>query len=151
MSRPIYEKTNDESASKIGQWVHDHEPATHDGIDIDHLVWKSQRSCLRIIEEKLAGEDLRPSQRRILPLLSKLIAIGKNQGILSDDSGVVVLYWWQARDARIDNDEGNLCAKFKVRVVQSDCIGEAMPIDAESVLDIVCGRQCSIFEEANGR
>lgn len=152
MTQPIYKKTKDQSASKIGQWVHDNEPMEHDGIDIDHVVWKSARRCLRIIEEKLPGEDVRPSQQRMLPLLARLIELGKQDGILSADSGVHVLHWWQAADAPDVDADGRLCATFKIRHVTAAGVGMAEAISADAVRELVCGREISTTTEAtNGR
>lgn len=143
MTQPIYKKNKDQSASKIGQFVHDHQPMQHDGIDIDYVAWKSARNCLRIIEEKLPGEDVRPSQKRMLPLLAKLIELGKEAGLLADDSGVFVLHWWQHPDAPVVDDEGRLCATFKIRRVSDAGIGVAEDISPDAVCDLVCGMEVS--------
>jgi hypothetical protein len=144
MTETIYRKRFDQSASKIGQWIHDNEPLTHDGIDIDHVVWKSERKCLRIIEEKLAGESLRPSQQRMLPLLASIIHVARIAGLVSSDSGVFVLWWWQKDSDPVRDERGDDVAKMVVQCVTSTSLGPKIKCNFSTVLDIACGREFSI-------
>jgi hypothetical protein len=144
MTQTIYRKEFHQSASKIGQWLHDNEPVRFDGIDIDYVVWKSSRNCLRFVEEKIAGEQVKPSQKRILPLLARLIQLGKVAGFLSPDSGVFVLIWWQRDCDPIKDEHGNYVAKVKLQHVTSAGIGPSVECDFSTALDIVCGREFSI-------
>lgn len=113
--RTIWAKSRHESASRIGQWVHDTLPATFDGIDVDFVSWKRSRRCLRFIEEKLAGESVYPSQKRILPVLAGIVAAGVRAGELARDSGVFVLQWWQTADAAATDE-----SRFRVTEVAAD-------------------------------
>ena len=148
MTQNIYRKQFDQSASKIGQWVHDNEPLTHDGIDIDHVVWKSERKCFRIIEEKIAGETLRPSQRRILPLLAGMIQLARVAGLVSSDSGVFVLWWWQKDSDPVRDEHGNDVANLRLQHVTSGGFGPKIVCTFSTALDIACGREFSTCQEA---
>jgi len=144
MTETIYRKQFNQSASKIGQWIHDNEPKTHDGIDIDHVVWKSERKCFRIIEEKLAGESMRPSQKRILPLLASMISIAIAAGFISPDSGVFVLWWWQKDDDQVRDENGDDVAKVFVEKVTSNGFCGRISCNFSTVIDIACGREFTL-------
>lgn len=148
MSRNIYRKSHNESASKIGQFMHDTQPRNHDCIDVDYLVWKSERKCLRIVEEKLAGESVSDSQKRVLPMLATLVWLGTKLGVLSADSGVFVVWWWQSDDAPIRDERGDYVAKVKVQQVTRKGFGQRSGLlPFEHVLRLVNGTEFSMADE----
>lgn len=81
----------DESSSLLGQWVHDEYPRTFDWMDIDGAAWKASLRRLVIFEHKYPGQQLRGSQRRVLPVFARLVGLGIAQGILTS-GGAVLLY-----------------------------------------------------------
>jgi hypothetical protein len=147
MSRNIFRKAHNESASKIGQFMHDTQPRDHDCIDVDYLAWKSERKCLRFIEEKLAGERISRSQERVLPVLAKLVQLGIKSGDLSADSGVFVVWWWQSDDSDIQDEHGNYVAKMKVqRVTHGGLQKMSDLVPFEDVLRLVNGSKMPDLE-----
>jgi hypothetical protein len=93
-SRSFHKGAN-ESASLLGQLLHDWEPREFDIFDMDCVVYKRDRRCLRYFEEKLPGEQLSRAQETNLWMLSVSIEIMKSTGNLRD-GGVWVV--------RIDSD-----------------------------------------------
>lgn len=82
----------DDSASELGQWVHDNLPRKFSFMDLDGVIWKAGPNVLRIVEQKHPGQGLKLSQRLILPLLAGGIDGLIEQGKISRQSGVFVVH-----------------------------------------------------------
>lgn len=144
-NRAIWAKGRHESASRIGQWVHDTLPPEFDGIDVDFVVWKKSRRCLRIVEEKLAGERIYPSQARLLPVLAGLVAAGVRSGSLAADSGVFVLHWWQTGDVPAGDD-----SKFRITRFADDGTSKTIPATGAEALALAAGEPLDLAELFGG-
>lgn len=90
--RRSFRKGADQSTSLLGTLLHEREPRTFDVIDMDCVVNKSERKCLRYFEEKLPGEELSRGQHRNLGLLACFLKVGVAFNILK--SGGVYIVWW---------------------------------------------------------
>ena len=143
--RAIWAKGRHESASLIGQWVHDTLPPMFDGIDVDFVVWKRSRRCLRIVEEKLAGERIYPSQTRLLPVLAGLVAAGVRAGTLAADSGVFVLHWWQASELPVGEE-----SRFRITRFLDDGTSKIVPATGADALALAAGEPIALEELFGG-
>lgn len=80
-----------ESSSLLGQHVHDCYRRTFDYLDVDGLIWKQSTRRLVVIEHKYPGQALSDAQRRVLPVMSRIVARAVQSGdIRSGD--VALLY-----------------------------------------------------------
>lgn len=70
--------------------IHDEAPHKMHLTDVDAALYRLSSRILRIVECKHRGEELRRSQRDILPLLALLIEKGIQLGTVSRGSGVFV-------------------------------------------------------------
>jgi len=84
-------RQSDESSSAIGQFVHDRLSKKLYWADIDGALLKRANRVLRAVEHKFRGQDLRPSQRAVLPILAEAIDVLIERGRVHPDSGVFVL------------------------------------------------------------
>jgi hypothetical protein len=111
-STPAWTKSADESASRTGQFCHDVLPRTFDCVDIDCVIYKRSSGLMRVIEEKLPGEQLSPAQVNILPKLATLVRLGIVNKTLHEDSGVFVV-WHLSRGARVSQatDDDPVCVQ----------------------------------------
>ena len=82
-----------ESSSGFGQHIHDEYPCIFDVCDTDMIVHKSQYRLLRWIEQKPVDQDVRPSQRRILPFFAMMIKLLANQFRKLDPQSGVFIVW----------------------------------------------------------
>lgn len=89
----------DVSATRFGQFLHDHVGRDFDLVDIDWQCYSVETKILRIFEEKHPGQDWRekPSQRRALPRWAQMIEVAVRRGELARGSGVYVV--WLDRQA----------------------------------------------------
>ena len=106
---PAWMKSRRESASRIGQYQHDHMAHIMDAFDIDHVivfdatitglhipngVYKRARKCMRFVEEKLQHETITSTQAgTTLGIFAGLISDAIASGRLSEDSGCFVHQW----------------------------------------------------------
>jgi hypothetical protein len=91
--RLIHQKNRkgNESSSAYGQYIHENYGNDFDFMDLDGVIWKRTFKILRIIEHKPLGQMVKNSQRRILPIFSRFIALGVSAGFLHPQSGVFVI------------------------------------------------------------
>lgn len=87
-----WSKGQDESASRTGQFCHDHLPRTFDVVDVDCVIYKRATSMMRIVEEKLPGETISVAQSHVLTKLASLIELQVRGKLLPDGSGVFVVW-----------------------------------------------------------
>jgi len=103
---PKWIKGQHESASRIGQYMHDHMPRKFDVFDGDHFsmngehahmkaaTFKKARNCMRIIEEKLSHEQISTGQNRWMNrIASMMIDSMHGETGLAFDSAMLVLQW----------------------------------------------------------
>jgi hypothetical protein len=72
-------------------WVNKHCSHQMDALDVDLLVYKKSKRILRLFEAKYPNEQLRQSQRRVLPILERGIALLVQSGLLAAGSGVWIV------------------------------------------------------------
>lgn len=80
------------SHSAFGQWIKDNIPNTFFWADVDGISYKRATRILRVIEEKQPGQELKDSQKKILPLLAKGIDYLISLGIVHEQSGVFIIH-----------------------------------------------------------
>ena len=85
-----FTKGADESTSLLGQLLHDREPRRFDVFDIDCVVQKSERRCLRLFEEKLITEEISAAQHRTLWWFATALRLCVAIGLLRD-AGVFIV------------------------------------------------------------
>jgi hypothetical protein len=88
-------KSHNESSSALGQYVHDNLPTHFYFADIDAAIYKNATQILRIVEHKNPGQHIRPSQKRLLPLLSVAVMGLVNAELVHPQSGVFAM-WGEA-------------------------------------------------------
>lgn len=101
MNQQIWKKSMHQSASKIGQYIHDKLPKEMSVFDMDCGVFKISRGCLRLIEEKLPSEVVSRSQDNLFFKLASLISFGIKNRELTSDSGIFVLKWISDLDENV--------------------------------------------------
>lgn len=89
-NRNEFKRDPEKSNSELGQHVHDHLPHEMYFIDIDGVVYKNATHILRVVEQKQPGQQLKPSQKVILPLLAKAIEYLVSIKVVHPESGVFV-------------------------------------------------------------
>ena len=96
MIQRSFHKGADESASLLGQLLHDRERPNgrceFDVIDMDCVVWKSTTWTLRYFEEKLPGEKVSDAQRRNLGILAMFIRVAVVFRVLGDGGVYLVRF-----------------------------------------------------------
>lgn len=92
MNGRSFHKGPDESASLLGQLLHDREPRVFDVMDMDCYVHKIARGCHRYFEEKLPGEELSAAQYRNLKYLATALHLAVVYDGIARDSGVFVVF-----------------------------------------------------------
>ncbi len=80
------------SHSAFGQWIKDNLPNTFFWADIDGISFKRATRILRVIEEKRFGQELKDSQKKILPLLARGVDCLISSGIVHEESGVFIIH-----------------------------------------------------------
>jgi hypothetical protein len=80
------------SNSEFGQWIHDSFPNTFFGIDVYQVIYKQRTRILRILEQKLTHQQLKPSQECILLLLATAVDHLLKTGLVDEQSGVFVVF-----------------------------------------------------------
>ena len=81
-----------ESSSAFGQFIRDTYPSTFDHMDIDSVIRAASVGILREIEHKFTGQQVKPSQQRILPLKAAITEESVKLGINKPGSGVFVVW-----------------------------------------------------------
>lgn len=84
-------RTMHESSSVLGQHIHDSYPNQFDFMDLDGIVFKQSTGRLRIIEHKPVGSVIRGSQKRLLPMLARMLDLAKCQDMVHPMSSVLQL------------------------------------------------------------
>lgn len=95
--RPPSPRPVNESAGWLGFYCRRYLPTEfdlidHDGCDpVQWLYYKSSRKILRFIEEKPMGQELHPSQERVLPILARVYGAAVTAGEIEE--GRVYVIW----------------------------------------------------------
>ena len=102
-----FHKAADESASLLGQLLHDRERRNgrceFDVIDMDCVVWKASTRTLRYFEEKLPGEVVSPAQRRNLGILATFLRVAVVFRVLHDGGVFLVRFDTDCSDTFTDD------------------------------------------------
>lgn len=122
---PAWSKAAHESASRTGQYCHDGLPRTFDCVDIDAVIFKRSGRSVRILEEKLPGEEISTAQQNVLPVLANLIELAINANQIRDDSGVYVI-WHRNPLARVCEAEDHDIVTIQ-KVPKSKCEWDSVP------------------------
>lgn len=85
-------KNPHESSSALGQHVHDAYAKTFFFADIDGAIYKRSTGILRIVEHKHPGQEIRPSQKTLLPLLSVAVQGLVDAQLVHPESGVFAMW-----------------------------------------------------------
>jgi hypothetical protein len=125
-------KGRHQSGSRIGQYQHDHLPNTFTAVDVDNVVYKRSTNILRVFEEKLSHESMKPAQ---LELLQKVARMVKHEVLvrhLAVGSGVWLLQW--------EDDDTNAPAGHESRLSVFAVPSEGKPVliyENERLVDLV--------------
>jgi hypothetical protein len=117
-----WSKGQDESASRVGQFCHDFLPRTFDCVDIDCVIFKRATGMIRILEEKLPGEEVSKAQIHVLPKLAGLIELAVRGKKLPEGSGVFLLYHRNlgAHISEADDDDDVVLQKVPTNKCEMD-------------------------------
>lgn len=133
-SGPAWSKGADESASRTGQYCHDHLPRIFDCVDLDAVIYKRSGNSMRILEEKLPGERISSGQSNVLPKLAMLIELAVRGKQLRDDSGVFIVWYHNPMSRLCDAEEHETVTVQKVPCSKYDI--ESMPSFTTTVGDL---------------